>query len=264
MTELQHLQQVLLSMAKDIDRLCRDNGIRYHLNGGSAIGAVRHHGFIPWDDDYDIEMTPSNYYRFIEVCRQQLDPAKYYVQEGLKDWPMDSTKIKLLGTRFGELESHADDESHKGIFVDVFRIDHAAPTRLGRLWQYVCAKYRLCYLLSKRTYRSATLPKRLMMLLAAPQRIGFIRRYFERQQTGYNNRPTGYYGLLTQRTKYPHCIVKAEAVATTCYMPFEDTQLPVAGNYDEYLSTIFGNYMQLPPEDQRHCGHLESIDFGPY
>lgn len=265
MTELRHLQMVLLSIIKDIDKLCQDNNIRYHLNGGSAIGAIRHKGFIPWDDDLDIEMTADNYYRFIKVCREKLDTNKYYFQEGLVDWPLDSCKIKLLGTRYDEPEAYADSDTHRGIFIDIFRLDKAAPTKVGQMWQFFCAKYRLAYLLSMRTYKSASLKKKIIMLLASPQRIAFIGNFFKYQQTKYNAKDgdTGFYGLLTQKTRWPHCIIRSEFVKDTLKVPFEDCMLPVAGLYNEYLSNIFGNYMQLPPEDKR-LTHAIDVDFGNY
>ncbi len=77
MTELRHLQLVILGIMKDLDELCMSNGIEYYLLGGSAIGAIRHQGFIPWDDDLDIMMTANNYERFLDVCRTQLDKNKY-------------------------------------------------------------------------------------------------------------------------------------------------------------------------------------------
>ena len=110
MTELRHLQLVIMQIMKDIDDICRRNNIDYYLNGGSAIGAIRHKGFIPWDDDLDIMMTFDNYERFIKACREQLDPEKYYVQEGLKDWPLNYTKINLIGTCFDEREAYVKDE----------------------------------------------------------------------------------------------------------------------------------------------------------
>ena len=75
-----HLQLVILSIAKDIDKLCQENDIKYYLVGGSAIGAIRHQGFIPWDDDLDIIMDATNYDKFITVCRTKLDNKKYYFQ----------------------------------------------------------------------------------------------------------------------------------------------------------------------------------------
>ena len=106
MTELRHLQNVILSIMKDMDKLCQENGIEYYLLGGSAIGAIRHKGFIPWDDDLDIIMSHDNYDKFIEVCKTKLDTNKYYLQEGGKDWPLCFSKIKLHGTRLEEYEGN--------------------------------------------------------------------------------------------------------------------------------------------------------------
>lgn len=264
MTELQHLQKVILDITKDIDKLCRDNDIDYHLIAGSAIGAIRHHGFIPWDDDLDIEMTPENYYKFLDVCHKQLDKNKYYLQEGLKDWPLDFSKIKLRGTKMVEPELYVNESGEEGIFVDIFRIDSAAPTSLGRRWQYICAKYRMCYLMSLRTYKSASLSKRLLIALSFPQRIGFIRKFFKNEVEKYNGRKTGWYGLLFGKTRYKTCFVRSEVVETSIRVPFEDTELPVPKLYDEYLTHLFGNYMQLPPVGQRVGGHLIFVDFGKY
>jgi lipopolysaccharide cholinephosphotransferase len=265
MTELEHLQAVLLGMAKDIDELCRRNGIEYHLNGGTAIGAIRHHGFIPWDDDFDIEMTPSNYYHFIEVCSTQLDTNKYYLQVGPSAaWPMDTTKLRLLNTRIEEPGAFAETEDRKGIYIDIFRIDHAAPTKWGRLWQYVCAKYIICYQIRKRPHENASPAKKMLIALSFPQRWACIRNFLMRQQTKYNSRETAYYGLFTQKTRYPNCIVRREAIKPTAYVSFEDTSFPMPTHYDEYLGTVFGNYMQLPPIEQQRCQHMQEIDFGPY
>ena len=70
MTDLQHLQKVILDITKYIDQLCKENGIEYYLEGGTCIGAIRHKGFIPWDDDLDIIMDSENYDKFIKVCHQ--------------------------------------------------------------------------------------------------------------------------------------------------------------------------------------------------
>lgn len=127
MNDLRHLQLVILSIAKDIDAFCTANNIQYSLNGGSAIGAIRHQGFIPWDDDFDLQMTADNYRRFVELARKEFNNEKYYFEEGLKDWPLDFCKIKLKGTVFGEKEEYAGKDNMRGIFVDIFRVDRAAP-----------------------------------------------------------------------------------------------------------------------------------------
>ncbi len=264
MTELRHLQLVIMQIMKDIDDICRRNNIDYYLNGGSAIGAIRHKGFIPWDDDLDIMMTFDNYERFIKACREQLDPEKYYVQEGLKDWPLNYTKIKLIGTCFDEREAYVKDERQRGIFVDVFKMDNTSSNRLLQFWQYACAKYRVCYLMSKRTYKSAGWKKKLFMASAFPQNIGFIRRFFEWQSELYNGKNTVYIASFYESKRFKKCIFRREVFGTPKRVEFEGTMLPVPAEYDSYLTTTFGNYMQLPPEEERKLKHLTKIDFGKY
>ena len=124
MTQIEHLQHVILSIMKDIDKVAVKNNIDYYLLGGSAIGAVRHKGFIPWDDDLDIILDNANYHKLIDALKAELDPSKYYIQEGLKDWPLAFSKVKLIGTHMKEFEGVADNAEHDGIYVDIFKMDN--------------------------------------------------------------------------------------------------------------------------------------------
>ena len=130
MTDLQHLQKVILGIAKDIDKICRDNSINYYLLGGSAIGAIRHHGFIPWDDDLDIVMDSNNYDLFVVACKTQLDTKKYYFQEGYKDWPMPFSKLKLRNTVLREASGFVNESGEQGIYVDIFKLENAPSSKI--------------------------------------------------------------------------------------------------------------------------------------
>lgn len=264
MTQTQHLQQVILHIAKDIDRLCRDNGIEYYLLGGSCIGAIRHKGFIPWDDDLDIIMTRDNYDRFIEVCRTHLDPDKYALQEAFKDWPLGHSKIRLKGTRLHEPEDHyASDDMH-GIFLDVFFMDNVPDNDLLANLQYFLAKYHDCYLLGERGYKSSSPAKKLMMALAAPLKVKPLRKAVVRWIEGFNARDTKRLGFYYGRTRRRTSITPRQVFGKPRYVPFEDTELPVPEHFHEYLTQMFGDYMTLPPVEQRKSMHLLSVDFGKY
>lgn len=265
MTDLEHLQFIILSIIKDIDTLCRKNEIEYYLLGGSCIGAIRHKGFIPWDDDLDIIMTRKNYEKFINVCRTQLDSSKYLLQEGLTDWPLNFTKIRLKGTVLHELEDdYTTSDDKRGIYVDVFYLENVADNAVAAIIQYVFAKYYLCYQLAGRGYKNATLYKKLMMVLSVPMRLGLIRKFVIRQATRYNKKQTSRYGFFYGRTRFRTAITPKYIYGTPKYVQFEDTQLPVPEYYHEYLTQMFGDYMQLPPENQRKGLHLISVDFGEY
>lgn len=263
MNQLQHLQRVILSIAKDIDALCRANNIQYYLLGGSAIGAIRHKGFIPWDDDFDIIMDDANYRKFIEVAREQLDPDKYYVCEGLKDWPLYFTKIKLKGTHLKEVEGFWDKDTD-GIYVDVFKMDNVPGNKIIAHYQYFLGKLYLCYTLSRRTYDSASFSKRLMMALSFPLRCKFVRQWVLKRVEKFNGIETENFGFFYGRTRYHSSVIKKSIFGKPTYVPFEDTEFPIAEHYHEYLTQVFGDYMKLPPENQRVGLHLLDVTFGEY
>lgn len=266
MTELRHLQMVILGIMKDIDDLCREHNIEYYLLGGSAIGAIRHKGFIPWDDDLDIIMTDENYRKFLDVCHRELDTTKYYLQEGLKDWSMYFSKVRLKGTKLVEGVTYTDNPDLQGIYVDVFKMDNVSSNKMKAHWQYFCAKYFLCYQLAARGDREQTfgLKKRLMIMLSFPLKWKALRSWFRKQVERYNGKTADYLGFFYGRTTFRTSIVRKDVFGMPIYVPFEDTQLCVAEHYHEYLTHMFGDYMTPPPIEQQVGLHLTEVNFGGY
>ena len=264
MDRLNHLQNVILDIVKDIDELCKKNNIEYYLLGGSAIGAIRHKGFIPWDDDMDIIMSADNYERFINICREQLCQEKYYLQVGLEDWPLYFTKVKLRGTHLIELEGETIPEVNKGIYVDIFKLDNAPTNKTARFIQYILAKLFLCYQLRERTYKSASLKKKIMIVLSFPLKWRALKNAVKRYIEQYNKRECDYWAFFYGRTKFSTCFVKKKIYGKPLRVPFEDTFLPVPEHYDEYLTQMFGDYMTPPPIEKQVGMHLIDVDFGKY
>jgi lipopolysaccharide cholinephosphotransferase len=264
MHDVKHLQDIILLIGKDIDALCRKHNIEYYLFGGSALGAKRHQGFIPWDDDLDLVMTPSNYYRFLELCKTELDSNKYYIQEGLKDWPEDYSKIKLRGTIIDEFGEWTTTDDKKGIYVDVFRLDNGAPTTLGRYWQFFCGKFWLSHLLDKKGYKAKGTARILMTLCSKTLSIRPLESFFHHQYLKYNNKKTSYYADILGRTRWHNAFIPKEIYGKPTYVKFEDTMLPVQQDVHGYLTIAFGDYMQLPPVEKRVGLHILNVDFGKY
>ena len=264
MTELEHLQNVILSIAKYIDTLCRKNGINYYLLGGSAIGAIRHHGFIPWDDDLDIVMDAKNYEKFIRVCREQLDNETYYFQESYIDWPMPFSKLKLRGTELKEPSGYMNESGEEGIYVDIFKLENAPSSKIGQIWQYFCAKYFLCNCLLRRGWVHASLYKKLMMMASIPLNISLFRRFFKNQVEKFNSKDADYCLFFAGRYRLSTSFYHKSVLGKPLMVPFEDTYLPVPEKYDEWLKQIFGDYM-TPPPPEKHVGlHLQKVCFGKY
>jgi lipopolysaccharide cholinephosphotransferase len=135
------LQNVILNIAKYIHDFCEAHGIQYCLMGGSALGAKRHSGFIPWDDDLDIFMTPDNYELFRDKFNQFGDKGMYYLQElGVSKGKVITAKVRLNNSYYEE-DIIKDWKIHHGIYVDIFILHTCPDNKIKRYWQYVWAKY---------------------------------------------------------------------------------------------------------------------------
>lgn len=255
------LQDKILEIAVYIDRLCEEHGINYCLMGGSALGAKRHGGFIPWDDDLDIFMTPDNYDKFKRVFLKQGDIEKYYLQEwGLTDGMVTISKIRMNGTTYIE-GSFKDWDIHQGVYVDIFILHTCPKYKLQQMHQCLWAKYVIMKGLAARGYsrRGGFLGFVLKVMRLFPTH--FLVRHGLKQVYKYRNKDTGLYCNFMGKAVFKNAIYKKEWFEPTEHAPFEKVQLRIPKNLDEFLTFRFGDYMKPPsPERIKWEQHAESFE----
>lgn len=245
------LQDKILEIAAYIDRFCSEHNIDYCLMGGSALGAKRHGGFIPWDDDLDIFMTPDNYEKFRETFYREGDTKQFYLQEcgKCKNGYVKLPKLRMNGTTYIE-ELTKDWNIHQGIYVDIFILHNCPNSKIKQLWQCFWAKCAVVKGMSMRGYNRQTgirqvlidiskiLPKKLMVDFAL------------KQVYRYRNVKSDYYCNFLGKAVYKKGLYKKEWFARTEYIPFEKIKLRVPAGLHEFLTERFGDYMTPPSEDR--------------
>jgi lipopolysaccharide cholinephosphotransferase len=153
---------------------------------------------------------------------------------------------------------------HPGIFVDIFCFDNASNYKIVRFWQLICARIWVSYLLTLKPYTTTSTKKRIALFLAKSLRFKPLRQFIRRQSK--SNHPTDYLSMAWCRTRkhWTQYFCPRSYFNEAKLHCFEDAEFPVAGNIDGYLTTCFGNYMELPPVEKRVALHVKDIDFGQY
>lgn len=265
---LRKLQLNGLELLVEFDRICRKYKIDYALSGGSLLGAIRHKGFIPWDDDIDVAMTREQYNRFFEAAEKELDKDNYFLQEYRTDkyyrwgWP----KLRLLGTDY--VRTGQERLKYKrGVFMDILIRDNVPDGRLRRLiHKFECFAIRkiLYSELGKTNERNCLLRLWYKILFLIPRKcifscLNYVANHENKHRTELN------------RTLTIPCIEKGIKFGIPSSLHDEYVDVEFEGmlfktykNYVTYLEMAYGDYMQLPPEEKRHgnapCTKLELRD----
>lgn len=243
---LKELQNVILNIAYDMDAFCHQHEIYYCLMGGSALGAKRHGGFIPWDDDLDVFMTPDSFERFRECFNKYGNKEKYYLQElGASDGKVITAKIRLNNSYFEE-DIIKDWNVHKGVFIDIF-ILHTCPNNiLLRYWQYFWAKYLIVKGLANKEYHrhGSTTYYVLKAMKVLPKR--FLLNFGLNQVYAFRNKSTDFFCNYLGKAKLKKGTYKHDHFASTKRVPFETIELNVAVGLEDFLKERFGDYMKIP------------------
>lgn len=253
------LQEKILEIAVYVDELCKIYDIDYCLMGGSALGAKRHGGFIPWDDDLDIFMTPQQYEKFRSVFNEKGDKNKYYLQEwGAVDDMVTISKVRMNHTTYIE-EALKEWDIHQGIYIDIFILHTCPNNKWQQIHQCLWAKYVIMKGLAIRGYnrRGGFLGFALKVMSHMPDR--FLVKHGLKQVYKYRDKSTDYYCNFMGKAVFKNAIYKKEFFEGTQYIPFENVQLRVPVKLHDFLTDRFGDYMKIPSQERiRWEQHAES------
>ncbi|MDE6479935.1 MAG: LicD family protein [Muribaculaceae bacterium] len=250
-SDLRKMQLRMLEMLKYIDKICRENDIKYWLSSGTCLGAIRHGGFIPWDDDVDIEMCKKDYKKLIDILKKQNND--YKLQDHSQDNEYLAPYAKLRDTKSYLKESNTNDIHYKyrGIYIDIFCIEPSSSLWIFKLTSII--QYRFIYSLAK--IKNNVLRKVLIFLLF-PSITKIIYPFFSLLSKYNSNKWFRHIpgsGFFKRRHRQDFDIILK--------VPFEDTFLPVPKESDSYLKRLYGeSYMCLPPLDSIKP-HISKIMF---
>lgn len=251
-------QQALLVILEEFDRVCHQLNIPYVLFAGTMLGAVRHRGFIPWDDDLDVMMLREDYDRFLQEADSILDSKKFYLQKEFSEhWPMFFSKLRLNNTTCLEKYHPKDPLIHQGVYMDIFPCDSSFEHELGRRIQFLASKIVIAKSLDRRGYDTNSIGKRLFMafckLLPLKPFLKVVR---------YGSPSSSHvHSFLGGAHSYHKNIYPRHVFTDRTMVPFEGTLYPISAEYDMLLTTLYGDYMQIPPpEVRKYKQHAVLID----
>lgn len=270
--QLALIHELELKIAIEIKRICDLHDIKYFLTAGTLLGAVRHGGFIPWDDDMDIGMLRRDYDRFIEACKDDLSP-EFFLQTWDSDpnYPFSYGKVRLKGTTFTEGFSTNSKLIENGLFVDVFPFDNVPDSlkeqEKQRKRYYFCKRILWIKKGMGTNMKNESIRQNIryhvFWLASHLFRYEAVKRYYQRVQTMFNGSPTK--KVVTDGSyNYTKESIDRSWVENLEPIAFESEEFLSYKDRIAYLQYFYGDYMKLPPEEKRNRHQLLNVDFGPY
>jgi len=256
------LKQIELKVLMQIDLICKQENIRYSLCGGSLLGAIRHGGFIPWDDDIDIFMPRPDYNKFIEYCKTNNTPFKLGCVEIDPKYSYLFAKAMNRDTVIFEINGNRNNIDF-GVFVDIFPIDGLGDTYDEAKEQFKKTAFGRELLVAynwKRFFRSKT-----RSVVYEPIRFAFFvlsrfvtsEKLIKKIQGKYPKDAflkSKYAGAVCGSYRFKE-ILPIEIYSEFDTVVFEGQEFMSIKNKDAYLKSIYGDYMKLPPEEKRVAHH---------
>lgn len=261
------VKKVQLDILKAVDKWCRENNVNYYLMYGTLLGAVRHKGYIPWDDDIDIAMLRPDYERFLREFNKDRDDDLEVLHYSIDpQFPYEFAKIHDKHTRMVENSGVPYD---LGINVDLFVLDDIVEdeneaVKLAKKLKFPQSVFDIKLTVGNK-YRKRTLIKRIgvdaLKTLTAPFSVNWCVKRIDSIAKTFNNKPDAdYLAFISERTYKPKQKYKKELFKDSIDLNFEDGVFKAPAMYDEILTVLYGDYMKLPPVEQQVTHH----DFKAY
>ena len=272
---LKELQNTELSMLKDFMELCDANGLIYFGIGGTGIGALRHQGFIPWDDDIDIAMPRKDFEKFLKLVKKEWK-GKYYILNNKtnENYPMMTTRLCKCGTVFQEAVMK-DVDCPFGIFLDLYVMDNIADEKIAvqvQAWTAWFWSKMLVLACMEKPYLAQTgwkadliwavcrMVHRTIKVLGI--RPAVFRAHCESACRKYEKVNTKRMAFLPDTNPFWN-VVNKEKMFPILKLPYEDTTMAFTSDIDEVMRSQYGDYMVMPPEDKRKTHYPYRLQFRP-
>lgn len=259
LSAINDLQRIELDILLDVARVCRELDIEFFLGEGTLLGAIRHGGFIPWDDDIDLIMRRAEYDRFLRLAPEQLG-SKYAVQHSstVADYWSPFIKVRLVEGDQQYRQAHiAHLSDDNGPLIDIFPVEYV-PRRDGfglRLQAKYIRLLRTTLMLKLGAKKPAGPKMSAMRWAGRLLTTGFIHRQLDWAFRLHDGARQPYMATLASYHPLSSQVVPSEVYDEAVMVGFEGHDMPVPIGYDELLTTIYGDYRTLPPEDQRVVKH---------
>lgn len=270
-SELKKIQKVLTEMLKDVNYICEKYDIKYFTLDGTGLGAIRHKGFIPWDDDIDIRILEEDIPRFIECVNKEMSDKYYFIDNNNSNYPIAFIKLCKRGTLFID-EAGRQLGEKTGIFIDVFPMVYASEDEkirtkaLNKSWIY----YKLGTIAA---LKNPIVPFRgfkgkcvsfaililhyIFKLFRVSSRKLFKKADKIARTTDKKTNIIVSFNTVVKNT----CIYNVNDIFPVKKAKFEDTFVYVPKNVDKLLKVQFGDYMKLPPKEKRHNHYPYRLEF---
>ena len=262
------VQMAILDIFKTVSAILEQYHLRYFAIGGTCLGAIRHKGFIPWDDDMDIAMPTKDYYKFIEIAPKVL-PENYELILPGKDLHYNNLSLRVHNKNTTFVEDHVIglEDRYMGVWLDIMPL-HGVPSGKKAQDKYAkkIALYRRLNHKRKMPFSTCnTLRSKAMYCAFLPLNIivdnNYWFRKWEKLVMQYDFDCCEYTGYVWW-DQLDKLIFPKDWFSENVYLEFEDTQIRCPKGYDAFMTQMFGNYMELPPENERytHSGERAIID----